>query len=165
MLPQLSAVSDFGFEAYFPVSGLTGEGVQALVDHLADRMPRGPPLYEPGAAADPPEAFHVAELVREQLLLTARRELPYSIATRVTEWEWPFIRCEIIVERDSQKPMVIGKRGSVLKAVGRAARKQLPEGTYLELVVKVDKNWQRRPDALERLGFRSLDSLSRSRLG
>jgi GTP-binding protein Era len=82
-----------------------------------------------------------------------RDELPHSIATRVTEWDWPHIRVEILVERDSQKGIVIGKQGSVLKQVGIAVREQLPEGAYLELFVKVDKNWQRREQALERLGY------------
>jgi GTP-binding protein Era len=102
---------------------------------------------------DVPEAFWVAELVREQLLAIMREELPHSIATRVTEWEWPRIRCEILVERDSQKGMVIGKKGAVLKQVGIAARAQLPEGAFLELVVRVDKDWQRRSRALDRLGY------------
>ena len=103
--------------------------------------------------SDLPEAVRVAELVREQLLAIAREELPHSIATRVTEWEWPHIRCEIIVERTSQKGIVIGKGGQVLKQVGIAVRQQLPEGTYLELVVKVDKDWQRRPASITRLGY------------
>jgi GTPase Era involved in 16S rRNA processing len=93
------------------------------------------------------------EEVRAQLLAVARDELPHSIATRVTEWEWPVIRCEILVERESQKGIVIGHRGSVLKAVGTAVRAQLPEGAYLELHVKVDKDWQRHASALDRLGF------------
>ena len=87
------------------------------------------------------------------MLAVTHDELPYSIATRVSEWEWPRIRVEIIVERDSQKGMVIGKGGSVLKEVGRRARLQLPEGAFLELFVKVDKDWQRRPDRVERLGY------------
>jgi GTPase len=95
----------------------------------------------------------VAELVREQLLAVAREEVPHSIATRVTEWEWPYIRCEIVVERDSQKGIVIGKGGAVLKRVGTAVRGQLPPGAYLDLVVKVDKEWQHRPEALRRLGL------------
>ncbi|MCB1260137.1 MAG: KH domain-containing protein, partial [Acidimicrobiales bacterium] len=95
----------------------------------------------------------VAELVREQLLRITRDELPHSIATRVTEWEWPHIRCEILVERDSQKGIVIGKGGAVLKQVGEAVRRQLDDGAYLELVVKVDKDWQRRPASLDRLGL------------
>jgi GTP-binding protein Era len=103
--------------------------------------------------SDVPEAFWVAELVREQLLAVVREELPHSIATRVTEWDWPRIRCEILVERDSQKGIVIGKKGSVLKEVGTLARAQLPDGAFLELVVKVDKDWQRRPKALDRLGY------------
>ena len=82
-----------------------------------------------------------------------REELPYSIATRVTEWEWPRIRCEILVERESQKGIVIGKKGAVLKEVGTAARAQLPEGAFLELFVRVDKGWQRQPKALDRLGY------------
>jgi GTP-binding protein Era len=102
---------------------------------------------------DVPEAFWVAELVREQLLAVTREELPHSIATRVTEWDWPRIRCEILVERDSQKGIVIGKNGSVLKAVGTAVRAQLPEGAFIELFVKVDKDWQRQASALERLGY------------
>jgi GTP-binding protein Era len=102
---------------------------------------------------DVPEAFRVAELVREQLLAVAREELPHSIATRVTEWDWPVIRVEILVERESQKGIVIGHKGAVLKSVGTAVREQLPEGAYLELHVKVDKDWQRRPGSLDRLGF------------
>ena len=85
--------------------------------------------------------------------LPVQEELPHSIATRVTEWEWPRIRCEVLVERDSQKGIVIGRKGSVLKQVGTAARAQLPEGAFLELVVRVDKGWQRHPKALDRLGY------------
>ncbi len=89
----------------------------------------------------------MAELVREQLLVRARDELPHSIACRVTEWEWPRIRCEILVERDSQKGIVIGRGGEVLKAVGTAVRAELPAGAYLELFVRVEKRWQQRDDA------------------
>ena len=102
---------------------------------------------------DVPEAFWVAELVREQLLAVVREEVPHSLATRVTEWEWPRIRCEILVERESQKGIVIGRKGLVLKEVGIRVREQLPKGAYIELFVKVDKDWQRRPKALERLGY------------
>src|SRR6478752_1639427 len=95
----------------------------------------------------------VAELVREQLLAVTRDEVPHSVAARVTEWEWPRIRVEILVERDSQKGIVIGKKGAVLKQVGINVRRQLPDGAYLELFVKVDKDWQRKSRALERLGY------------
>jgi len=154
VLDQLSAaVQQLDLAEYFPVSARTGAGVDALVSRLADLMPLGPQLYPDDMVTDVPEAFWVAELVREQLLAIAREELPHSIATRVTEWDWPRIRCEILVERDSQKGIVIGKGGAVLKKVGTAVRRQLPEGAFLELFVKVDKDWQRRPAALERLGY------------
>ena len=147
MLKQLAATAELDFEAYFPVSGRTGEGVAALVDHLAERLPPGPALYEPGTVSDRSEAFWVAELVREELLKSTRQELPHSIATRVTDYEWPLIRCEVLVERRSQKAIVIGKGGSTLKSVGTAVRAQLPDGAYLQLAVRVDKNWQRRAQA------------------
>jgi GTP-binding protein Era len=124
-----------------------------LVAHLTAGLPAGPQFFPDDEVSDLPEERWVAELVREQLLAATRDELPYSIATQVVEWEWPRIRVDIIVERESQKGMVIGKGGIVLKRVGEAARRQLPDGAYLELRVKVDKDWQRRPDRVERLGY------------
>jgi GTPase len=153
VLDQLGAAATLDLSEYFPVSARTGAGVDELVDQLVERLPPGPRLFPDDMVTDVPEAFWVAELVREQLLAVAREELPHSIATRVTEWDWPHIRCEILVERESQKGIVIGHRGSVLKQVGTAVRSQLPEGAFLELHVKVDKDWQRRPAALDRLGF------------
>jgi GTP-binding protein Era len=153
VVEQLAAVAELDAEAYFPVSARTGDGVLALVDHLVGRLPEGPLLYPEDIVADMPEAQWVAELVREQLLRVTRDELPYSIATRVTEWEWPRLRVEIVVERESQKGMVIGKGGAVLKEVGTAVRRQLPAGAHVELFVTVDKDWQRRPDRVERLGY------------
>jgi len=150
---QLDAASALGADAYFPVSARSSEGLDALVDHLLARAPEGPRFFPDDMVTDVADEEWVAELVREQLLAVTRDELPYSIATRVTEWEWPRIRCEIIVERESQKGMVIGKGGAVLKKVGEAVRKQLPEGAFLELRVKVDKDWQRKPDRVERLGY------------
>ncbi|QGG95640.1 GTPase Era [Actinomarinicola tropica] len=153
VIDQLARASELDFSEYFPVSATTGDGVDALVAHLIERMPEGPQYYPDDMVTDVPEAFWVAELVREQLLAVTREELPHSIATRVTEWEWPRIRVEILVERDSQKGIVIGKKGSVLKEVGTRVREQLPPGAFIELFVKVDKDWQRRPKALERLGY------------
>ncbi|MFM7872151.1 MAG: GTPase Era, partial [Actinomycetota bacterium] len=153
VLAQLAAAGSLGATAYFPVSARTGQGVTELLAHLAEALPEGPLYYPEDMVTDLPEPEWVAELVREQLLAATHQELPYSIATRVTEWEWPRIRCEIIVERESQKGMVIGKGGAVLKHVGTEVRKQLPAGVFLELHVKVDKDWQRRPDRVERLGY------------
>ena len=153
VLDQLRAASELGLSEYFPVSARTGDGLDELVEHLIGRLPEGPSYFPDDMVTDVPEAFWVAELVREQLLRRTHDELPHSIAARVTEWDWPFIRCEILVERESQKGIVIGKKGQVLKEVGTAVREQLPEGTYLELQVKVDKDWQRHPKAMERFGY------------
>ena len=153
VLAQLAEAAAFDMEAYFPVSARTGDGVDALVDHLVDRLPPGPPYYPDDMVSDSPDAFWVAELVREQLLAVLRDEMPHSVATRVTEMDWPHVRVEILVERDSQKGIVIGKKGSVLKQVGTEARKQLRDGTYLDLVVKVAKNWQTEKELLDRLGY------------
>ncbi len=153
ILSQLKEAAGFEYEAYYPVSAYTGEGVDELVEHLAARMPEGPPYYPEDMTSDAADAFWVAELVREQLLAILRDEMPHSIATRVTEWEWPRIRVEILVERDSQKGIVIGKGGSVLKDIGTRVRKQLPDGVFLELVVNVEKDWQHDPAAIERLGY------------
>jgi GTPase len=138
---------------YFPVSARRGKGVDGLTSFLIDRLPEGPPFFPPDVVTDTPEALWVAELVREQLLAKTRDELPHAITCRVTEWEWPHIRVEIIVERDSQKAIVIGKGGEVLKAVGIAVREELPEGTYLDLHVKVERHWQNRDEMLNRLGY------------
>jgi GTP-binding protein Era len=138
---------------YFPVSARTGQGVEALLDAIVARLDDGPPYYPDDVVSDTPESVFVAELVREQLLAHAREELVHSIACRVTEWEWPVIRVEILVERDSQKPIVIGKGGQVLKEVGTAVRAALPPGAYLELFVTVEKRWQQREDALDQLGY------------
>jgi GTP-binding protein Era len=138
---------------YFPVSARSGKGVDGLTQHIVDSLEEGPPFFPDDVVTDTPEALWVAELVREQLLSRTRDELPHSISCRVTEWEWPHIRCEIIVERDSQKGIVIGKGGEVLKAVGIAVRETLPEGTYLDLHVKVEKHWQDRDEMLNRLGY------------
>ncbi len=153
LIAMLVAIGELGAEAYFPVSALTGEGIGPLVAHLTERLPEGPKYFPDDVSTDMPEEQRIAELVREQLLAVTRDELPYSIATRIVEWEWPRIRCDIIVERESQKGMVIGKGGSVLREVGHLVRAQLPEGVYLELRVKVDKDWQRRPARVERLGY------------
>ena len=153
VLAQLTALTSLGATEYFPVSARTGQGIPELVAFLQSKLPEGPQYFPPETVSDQPEEQWVAELVREQLLAVTHDELPYSIATRVSEWEWPRIRVEIIVERDSQKGMVIGKGGLVLKEVGKLARAQLPEGVFLELFVKVDKDWQRKADRVERLGY------------
>ena len=141
-------------EAYFPVSARTGDGLDALVDHLVARLPEGPPFFPDDAVRDVPEEQWVAELVREQLLAVTRDELPYSIATQVTEWEGD--RDPRRHHRRAGEPEGDGDRqGRPDPQAGRqlAARRSCRRGMYLELRVKVDKDWQRRPDRVERLGY------------
>jgi GTP-binding protein Era len=138
---------------YFPVSAKTGEGTQALIDFVKTAMPESPFLFDEDEVSDVPEAMWVAELVREQLVRKTKQELPHSIHCRVIEFEWPHILVEILVERESQKGMVIGKGGALLKDVGIAARRQLPEGCFLELKVSVEPGWQKRDDTLDRFGY------------
>jgi GTP-binding protein Era len=149
----VDALGDLPDVEYFPVSARTGQGVEELTGYLIGRLPEGPPFVPPDVVTDTPEALWIAELVREQLLAKTRDELPHAITCRVTEWEGPLIRVEIIVERDSQKAIVIGKGGEVLKQVGIAVREQLPEGSYLDLHVKVERRWQNREEMLDRLGY------------
>jgi GTP-binding protein Era len=156
LLERLSTASEdlgLGEAELFPVSARTGEGVAALVEHLVGRLEAGPRYFPPGTTSDVREDERVAELVREQLLKAVRDELPHSIACRVVERDGGYVRCEILVERESQKAIVIGRKGAVLKAAGTAARAALPPGTYLDLVVKVEKDWQRRAELLSRLGY------------
>jgi len=153
LLGRLDDAGELGLSEYFPVSAATGEGLEALISGLVARLPEGPQYYPEDMVTDVDDAAWVAELVREQLLGVMREELPHSIACRVVEWEWPRIRCEILVERESQKGIVIGKGGGVLKEVGTRVREQLPDGAFIELAVRVDKEWQDRADALDRLGY------------
>ena len=153
VIAQLHAVSSLGAAEYFPVSARTGEGVPELLAALKALMPEGPAYYPEDMVTDTEDSQWIAELVREQLLAVLKDELPYSVATVVTEWEWPRVRCEIYVERESQKGMVIGKGGELLKQVGIAVRAQMPEGAFIELHVVVDKDWQQHADRLERFGY------------
>ena len=153
------------FAAYVPLSALDGEGVDALLGELESRLPPGPHYYPEGVVSDQPESFLAAELLREQLLAMAREELPHSIAVTVDEVEERetadgpllYVRVIVRVERDSQKGIVIGKGGSVLKAAGMAARLELEAllgmRVHLETHVKVDPDWQRRAGSLDRLGL------------
>jgi GTP-binding protein Era len=150
-----------------PVSATTGEQLPLLTDMLLGLLPEGPPLYPEGEITDEPEETLVAELIREAALEGVRDELPHSITVVVEEMalresrpaDKPLldVYASMIVERDSQKGIVIGHRGSRLREIGAAARRQIETllGTpvYLDLRVKVLKEWQRDPKHLKRLGF------------
>jgi GTP-binding protein Era len=151
------------FDAYVPLSAVTGEGVDALVGELEARLPEGPEYYPGGVVSDQPETFLVAELVREKLLRVAREELPHAITVVAEEIEPErdddVLRYEVkvLVERDSQKGMVIGKGGRVIKEAGTLAREELEAllgaPVFLDTSVKVERDWQRRAHALDRLGY------------
>jgi GTPase len=158
VLQQLQKSGELDFSEYFPVSASTGDGVPELLSAIVSRLPEGPAYYPRDTISDTSEAFWIGELVREQLLHFAQEELPHSIACVVTEWEdhddrGPYVRVEILVERESQKGIVIGHRGTVLKEVGTIVRAALPPGAFVDLHVRVDKDWQRRSKSLDRLGY------------
>ena len=147
-----------------PVSARTGEQLNVLVDLIFERLPEGEPLYPAGTVTDEPEPRLVAEVIREKALGLVREELPHSIAVVVEEMEPApgrddllVIRATLYVERPSQKPIVLGRQGSLIREVGKRARAELEPllGThiYLDLHVKVLKDWQRDPKQLQKLGF------------
>ena len=149
---QLAAAGSFDAGAYFAVSGRTGDGTDGLLEHIVAGLEPGPAYFGPENVTDLPDAWRISEAVREQLLARLSDELPYSIAVRVTEWEPRRIRCDIAVERESQKGIVIGRGGAMLRDVGTAARRELGlDGVYLELRVRVEPDWQRTPDAVARM--------------
>ncbi len=164
---QLVAVSaEFGEHAkeIVPVSASTGEQLDVLTEVLAAQLPPGPAFYPDGELTDEPEETLMAELIREAALEGVRDELPHSLAVVIEDMEPREGRDDLIdvhavlyVERDSQKGIVIGKGGARLREVGTAARTQIEKllGTkvFLDLRVKVAKNWQRDPKQLGRLGF------------
>ncbi|HEV3134427.1 MAG TPA: GTPase Era [Acidimicrobiia bacterium] len=167
-----TAARDLGdFDAYIPLSARTGDGIAPLLGEIVSRLPEGPRYYPEGVVTDQPETFVAAELVREKLLAVARDELPHSITVSVEELEdipdadadvddpdqILRLRADISVERDSQKGIVIGRGGRVLKDAGTAARQELEAllgvRVYLETRVRVERDWQRRDHALDRLGY------------
>jgi GTPase len=161
-VPQLQAAAALGaWDEIVPVSAKTGRGVGVLLDLLVDRLPEGPAYYPTETLTDEPLEVRVAEIVREKALEVTRQEVPHSIAVVVEELEesdsLTKIHASLIVERDSQKGIVIGTGGGTLKTIGSRAREEiervLGHKVFLDLHVKVLKEWQRDPKALQRLGF------------
>lgn len=159
---QLLKAADWPFEDIYPISAVTGEGVSELVVELAARLPEGPRYYPEGMTTDQPEALVIAEIVREKFLDRLREELPHSLVVRIEDLDQRAdglidIVADVIVERKSQKGIVIGKGGSLLQKAGTEARQELESilgnKVNLNLHVIVEKDWQRRPQLLDRLGF------------
>ncbi|MFZ0905146.1 MAG: GTPase Era [Mycobacterium sp.] len=161
---ELIGLSDGRQAEIVPVSAISGEQIDVLIDVLAAALPPGPPYYPDGELTDEPEEVLMAEFIREAALEGIRDELPHSLAVVIDEVNPREGRDDLIdvhavlyVERDSQKGIVIGKGGARLREVGTAARGQIEKllgsKVYLDLRVKVAKNWQRDPKQLGRLGF------------
>jgi GTP-binding protein Era len=144
-----------------PVSALSGEGTTELVAALAAELPEGPHLYPPDAVSDQPEQLLLAELIREQVLMHTREEVPHSVAVQieriVDDGPRTAVLATVLVERSSQKGILIGKGGRMLKEIGSGARQQMQKlidgPVYLELFVKVVPNWRRSAARLSELGY------------
>ncbi|UHA74164.1 GTPase Era [Paenibacillus sp. 481] len=161
MIAQYNAMHEFA--AIVPISALNGNNVDRLLDVLVNYLPEGPQYYPDDQITDHPEQFVVAELIREKILQSTREEIPHSIAVaiedmRVQENGVVHISAIIFVERDSQKGIVIGKQGALLKEIGKQSRKDienlLGSRTFIELWVKVKKDWRNQDRVLRDLGFR-----------
>ena len=162
VIGQLAEAGEWDFAAYVPVSALHAEGLGPIVDELVPRLPEGPFFFPPDMATDQPEQLFAAELIREKYLERLREELPHSLAVIVEGIETRdsgavYVPATLYVERESQKGMVIGKKGNLIAEVGKEARADLEAlfgaSVYLDLRVKVEKDWQRREGTLDRLGF------------
>jgi GTP-binding protein Era len=161
LLPRIAHYdATVGFQDIVPVSALTGENVDRLARVLLSHLPEGGPLYPDDFLTDQPERFFVAELVREQVLRHTRDELPFSTAVVVDRFEeGPMLRlyCTILVERESQKPILVGRGGAAIKAIGTAARLELERffdtRVYLDLHVKVRERWREDDRTLDELGL------------
>jgi len=159
----LAAAADLGLDAeVYPISALTGAGVPELVDELIGLMPEGPLLYPPEEKSDLPEQVRLAELVREQVLLRTREEVPHAVEVEIDELEERddgllIVRARVWAETASQKAILVGAGGRMVKAVGTAARKEiereLGRRVHLELNVRVRKGWRRDESLLDRLGI------------
>lgn len=165
ILPVITAYKDlYDFAEIVPISAIQGNNVNTLLDQVAKYLPEGPQYYPADQITDHPEQFVCAELIREKILHLTREEIPHSIAVSIEDMKVEpngvvRISAVIFVERDSQKGIIIGKRGALLKEVGQKARQDiealLGSKTFLELWVKVKKDWRNQERVLKDLGFRN----------
>lgn len=164
-IEQYKALHDFA--EYYPISALTGDGLDQLTKGIIERLPESEPFFPPDYITDQPERFLVAELIREKILDATHQEVPHSVAVLVERWEETpkliRIYATIYVERDGQKAIIIGAGGAMLKQIGTAARTEaerlLGRKIYLELFVKVKPNWREDPQFLSEIDWRSMAGL------
>ncbi len=167
LLPLMEAFeSVYRFEAILPISALTGDGLDILEEEILKNLPPGPQYFPEDQLTDLPERFLAAEVIREKVFHLCGEEIPYAVAVVVEEFqerEPPkpiYIRATLYVEKESQKPILIGSAGQMLKRIGSAARKELEplleRKVFLELWVKVEKNWSRDRKSLKKMGYGGL---------
>lgn len=156
----------YDFEEVMPISALQGNNVINLLDVLKKKLPEGPQYYPEDQVTDHPERFIIGELIREKVLQLTHEEIPHSIAVVIENIEKResnaiFIQATIVTERSTQKGILIGKQGNMLKNIGKNARKDieslLGSKVYLELWIKVKKDWRNKQTQLKEFGFRSED--------
>jgi GTP-binding protein Era len=162
-IAALSSAADLGVEGdVFPISALTGDGLPELVEHLVSLLPEGPFMYPPEDKSDVPERVRLAELIREQVLRRTREEVPHSVEVEIDELEERedgllVVRAYVWAESESQKGILVGAEGRMVKAVGTEARKEIEaargQRVHLELSVRVRKGWRRDEGLLDRLGI------------
>ncbi|MEO0136478.1 MAG: GTPase Era [candidate division WOR-3 bacterium] len=162
LLPVIEKLKVYNPEEIFLISALNGDGVEDLKKAIFARLPEGPFLYDPEQISDQPERFFVSEIIREKLFLNLKKEVPYATCVLIEEFREQegrkiYIRATIYVERDTQKRILIGKDGNLLKKIGTQARKDienfLGRDVYLDLWVKVKEKWRKDPIFLKELGF------------
>lgn len=162
IVEQLAEAAQWDYDAYVPLSALNADGLDPLIGELIRLLPEGPLYFPRDVTTDQPEQVVIGEIVREKFLERLREELPHSLTVVVREVEEResgvlYVDAVVVVERESQKGIVIGKGGDLISAAGAEARHEIEAllGTrvYLDLRVKVEKDWQRHPQLLDRLGF------------
>jgi GTP-binding protein Era len=165
LLPKIEKYREtYPFEAYLPISAITGEGLDVLTAEVVTRMPAGPPYFPPDQVTDQPERFLAAEMIREKILIETSQEVPHSVAVLIENWEegkkLTRISATVYVERSGQKGIIIGSKGAMLKHIGTLARQDIEAmlGTkvFLELFVKVRENWRQSPEFLSQLDWRTM---------
>lgn len=167
LLERVESYKDaLGFAGVFPISVLQGNNVNELMEGLINALPEGPQYYPADQITDHPEYFVVSELIREKILQLTQEEIPHSVAVTVDkmqkdEFDKVHVYANIIVERKSQKGIIIGKGGRLLKEIGTRARRDIQQllgnKVYLELWVKVEKDWRKRKSNLQEYGYRDTD--------
>jgi len=166
LLPMIDRYKDlYSFEAIIPISALKGDGLDIVINEIKKFLKPGPQFYPEDMKTDQPKELLIAEIIREKIFFFTKQEIPYSSAVEVEfiehnkEKDMIIISAKIYVETDSQKKIIIGKGGRMIKKIGQAAREELElvfgKKVYLDLYVRVEKNWTRDPIALRKFGYRA----------